>query len=126
MPEQLEFYFGGENENFFQQLLSLSPTPASANFLDFISSDFGKEILRQNRLSIHIETRNLYYDNMNTGKSIYEFIANQQDEIKKIINANLYYGNSFENYLKVYLAGINARFEIPIPMHILTPLQTRT
>ena len=52
---------------------------------------------------------------MNTGESIYESIANQQDETKKIINASLYYGNSFENDLKEYLAGIDsdndARFD---------------
>ena len=40
--------------------------------------------MRQNRLGIHIETGNLYYDNMNTGESIYEFIISQQDETKKI------------------------------------------
>ena len=60
VPEQLEFYYEGENENFFRQLLSLSPTPASADFLNVISSDFRMEILRQNRLGIHTETRNLY------------------------------------------------------------------
>ena len=80
VPEQLELYFGGDNENLFRQFLSLSPTPASANFIDFISSDFGAGILRQKKLSIHIETGNLYYDNMNAGESIYESIANQQDE----------------------------------------------
>ena len=77
VPEQLEIYFGGENESFFRQLLSLSPTPANVNFFYFLSSDFGTEIMRQNKLSIHIETGNLYYDNMNTGESIYEFIASQ-------------------------------------------------
>ena len=59
---------------------------------------------------------------MNTGESFYEFIANQQYETKKIINVNLYYGNSFENYLKEYLAGIDsdtgARFESLTNMNI--------
>ena len=45
---------------------------------------------------------------MNTAESLYEFITSQQNETKKIINANLYYGSSFENYLKKYLAGIDA------------------
>ena len=83
VPDQLEFYFGSDNENFFRQLLSLSPTPANTNFLDFISSDFGMEIMRQNRLSIHIETGNLYYNNINTGESLCEFITSQQDKTKK-------------------------------------------
>ena len=49
---------------------------------------------------------------MNTGESIYElyeiYILSQQDETKKIVDANLYYLDSFENYLKEYLAGIDA------------------
>ena len=47
------------------------------------------EIMRQNRISIHIEMGNFYYDNMKTGESIYEFITSQQDETKKIVNANV-------------------------------------
>ena len=66
VPEQLEIYFGGKNENFLAQLLNISPMPANANFLDFLSSEFGTKIMRQNKLSIHIETGNLYYDNINT------------------------------------------------------------
>ena len=68
VPEQLEIYFGGKNENFLAQLLNISPMPANANFLDFLSSEFGTKIMRQNKLSIHIETGNLYYDNINTTK----------------------------------------------------------
>ena len=45
VPEQLEFCFGCESENFLGQLISLSPSPANANFLDFLSSDFGTEIM---------------------------------------------------------------------------------
>ena len=74
LPDQLEFYFGGQNENFFSRLLSLTPTPSNANFLDFLASAFGAEITTQNLLSIHIESGNLYCNNLNTGESIYEFI----------------------------------------------------
>ena len=42
------------------------------------------------------------------GESIYEFILAQQDEIKKIVNAKLHYGRSYEEYLSEYLAGIDA------------------
>ena len=58
--------------------------------------------------SIHIESGNLYYNKLNTGESIYEFILAQQDETKKIVNAKLHYGGSYEEYLSKYLAGIDA------------------
>ena len=41
-----------------------------------MSSDFGTEITVS-------ETENLYYNNMNTGELLYEFINLQQDEPKK-------------------------------------------
>ena len=111
VPDQLEFYFGGQNESFFSRLLSLAPTPSNANFLDFLASDFGAEIMRQNLLSIHTASGNLYYNNLNTGESIYEFILAQQNETKQIVNAKLHYGGSFQEYLRGYLAGINANID---------------
>ena len=43
------------------------------DFLDFLSSDIGSQIFREKMLSIHIETCNIFYDNYNTGESIYNF-----------------------------------------------------
>ena len=108
VPDQLEFYFGGENDNFFTNLISLTPTPSNANFLDFLWSDYFAEIMRQNQLSIHIESGNLYYKSLNTGESIYNFILKQQGESRKIVNAKLHYGGSFEEYLREYLVGIES------------------
>ena len=42
----------------------------NAGFTDFLSSDIGSQIFRENLLSIHIETRNIFYDNYNTNESI--------------------------------------------------------
>ena len=53
VPEQLEFYFVGNNEN--TRLISLAPNPENAIFLDFLASNFCAEIMRQNKLSIHIQ-----------------------------------------------------------------------
>ena len=64
--------------------------------------------MRQNRLSFHIETDNFYYDSMNTGESVYNFITIKQDETKKIVNTTLPYGSSFENYLREFLSGLDA------------------
>ena len=68
--------------------------------------------MRQNQLSIHIENGNLYYKNLNRGESIYDFILKQQDESKKVVNAKLHYGGSFEEYLREYFGGIDSNTEV--------------
>ena len=39
-------------------------------------------IICKNKLSIHIETGNIYYDNLNTNESIYNFILARKDDSK--------------------------------------------
>ena len=51
----------------------LSLSKDNENFIDVLSSDTGSQILRENTLSIHIETGNIFYENCNTNKSIYDF-----------------------------------------------------
>ena len=53
-------------------------------FLDFLQSEIFKKILTTNKLKIHAETGNIYYDN-NTSKSIFDFLLKQQDPTKGII-----------------------------------------
>ena len=42
-------------------------------FLDFLQSDICKKILASNKLKIHVETGNIYYENNDTSKSIFDF-----------------------------------------------------
>ena len=90
------------------KIFNLGLTPDNQNSVDFISIEYCAEIMRESKLSIHIETGNIYYDNMNTGESLYEFILNQQVETKKSITATLSYGGFLEDYLKEFLSGIDA------------------
>ena len=69
MPEQIEFYFGGDNENFFTRCASLGLDNENENFIYFVSSDYSSRIMRESKISIHIETGNLYRENLNTGES---------------------------------------------------------
>ena len=54
-------------------------------FLDFLQSEIFKKILPTNKLKIHAETGNIYYDNNDTSKSIFNFFLKQQDPTKGII-----------------------------------------
>ena len=87
IPREIEFYFGGENNNFSLMCSQLGLNKDNENFIDFLSSDIGLQIFGENMLSIHIETENIFYDNYNTNESIYSFLLNQQDETKQIIHA---------------------------------------
>ena len=54
-----------------------------------MTSDIDFQILRENMLSIDIETGNIFYDNYNTNESIYDLLLRQQDETKKKNPCNL-------------------------------------
>ena len=77
------------------------------NFIDFLSSDIGLQIFRENMLSIHIETENIFHDNYDTNEPIYSFLLNQQDEKKQVTHATLTYKDSFSNYLKYFLDDVD-------------------
>ena len=64
--------------------------------------------MRENNLSIHIESGNLYYNGLNTGESFYDFALSQKDTTKNIVTAKLHYSGSFEHYLTEFLASLDA------------------
>ena len=69
-----------------------------SEFIDFLCSPKGEEIMQENSLSIHLKTGNIFYDNFNTQESFYDFLLNQQDENKEIIKKKLC-SASFKRYL---------------------------
>ena len=58
--------------------------------------------MKENNLSIHIETRDLYYNESNTGEYIYNFLLAQNGSSKKIVKEKLYYAGTFEDYLSEF------------------------
>ena len=40
--------------------------------------------MRENKLMIHIDTGNIYFDDFNTNESFYNFLLAQQDTSKKL------------------------------------------
>ena len=70
--------------------------------------DFGSRLMKENNLSVHIKSGDLYYNGTNTGKSLYDFVLSQSDFSKKIVKEKLYYAGTFEDYLSQNLAGFNA------------------
>ena len=55
----------------------LGLTGDNSDFIDYLYSMQGEQMLQENSMSIYLDTRNLFYDNFNTQESFYDFILNQ-------------------------------------------------
>ena len=78
--QQFEIFFSGDNENILIACNLFSLNKDNDEFVSFLCSDHGQNILIENNLSIHIETGNIFFDNFNTNENFYDFLMNQQDE----------------------------------------------
>ena len=90
MTFEFEFFNGGKNQKFDSFLKKYGLTNGNMLFVDFLQTDYCKEILQSNDLKIHIETGNIYYQDTDSNESIFEFMKNQQDTSKGLINKELF------------------------------------
>ena len=63
--------------------------------------------MTENKITIHIETGNVYFDKTNTNESLYDFFTTHQDKKKKLINASFSYGGDFRTCITEFLMGID-------------------
>ena len=56
--------------------------------------------MQSNDLKIHIETGNIYYNDTDTNESIFDFMKNQHNNSKCVINYDLKFDGSYKNYFK--------------------------
>ena len=59
---QLDLFFRGDNNNFVQACNFLSLNEDNNEFVFFLCSDVGQNIMTNNNLSIHVETGNMFYN----------------------------------------------------------------
>ena len=69
MPEEWKFFYGGKNDDFLTKLKLLGLNGDMQKFGEFLTSDYCARTLRENKLTIHIETDSIYYENFNTNES---------------------------------------------------------
>ena len=60
VPEQLEFYFGGDNQSFFENCQELDLSAENANFINFLLSNLYSVTLGESNLSIYNQTNSIY------------------------------------------------------------------
>ena len=63
--------------------------------------------MTQNKLSIHVESGDIFYDNHNTGENFYNFLLSQQNNEAAHVPKNLSYKNSFEAYIGSFLQSFS-------------------
>ena len=82
-------------------------------FLNYLSSKYGSQVLKRNKMKIHIESGQIFIGNQIMGESLYDFLRAQQDLSKKILKLNVAIINDFDYYVKEVLANItNDRFDM--------------
>ena len=70
VPKQLEFFEGAQNKEFEDKVKLIS---LSTDSIEFLQSRFCQELLIENKLKIHIERGNIFFNNLKTSESIYSF-----------------------------------------------------
>ena len=99
IPEILQFFYSGDdNENFRINCEMLGIDGDESEFIDFLWSPKGEEIMQENSLSIHLEPGNIFYNNLNTQESFYDFLLNQQDQNKEVMKKKISFSASFKIY----------------------------
>ena len=73
-----------------------------------MQSDQCKQILVNNKLKIHIQTGNIYYDDQDANESILDFFFNQQNPITGVINFDFVYGESYADYFNWLIKGFDS------------------
>ena len=107
-PLEFEFFTGGKNKKKIYINRDIGPSSNNLDFLDFLQSNQCKQVLVNNKVKIHIETGNIYYDHQDTNESILDFFFNQQNPITGVINSDFVYGESYADYFNWLIKGFHS------------------
>ena len=81
-------------------------TKTIIKFISFLCSDIGQNIMS---LSIHVESRHIFYNDFNTKENFDNFLLAQQDKSKQFIPKRIPYHYSFEKYIRSYLPSFSTK-----------------
>ena len=70
-------------------------------------SDLGRQTMTQNKLSIHVESGDSFYDNHNTDENFYNFLLSQKNDEAAYVLKKFSYKNSFEKYITTFLQAFS-------------------
>ena len=107
VPESIYFFYGGDSDEFVEALKFIGIQGQNREFATFLMSDKGRRVMTQNKLSIHVETGDIFYDNHNTEENFYNFLLSQQNDEAATIKKKFSYSNSFETYITQFLQNFS-------------------
>ena len=103
IPESIYFFFFWDSNQFNDALEFLDLSPINREFGAFLMSDLGLKTMTLNKLSIHVDSGDIFYDNHNTGENFYSFLLSQQNDQAAYVPKKLSYSKSFEEYISKFL-----------------------
>ena len=105
VPESIYFFYGGDRQQFVDALEFTGLSPINREFAAFLLSDLGRQT--QNKLSIHVESGDIFYDNHNTDENFYSFLLSQQNDEAAYVPKKFSYSNNFEKYISSFLQNFS-------------------
>ena len=70
-------------------------------------SDLGRKTMTQNKLSIHIESGDIFYNNYNIDENFFNFLLSQQNDEAAFIPRKISFKDSFEAYIGSFLQSFS-------------------
>ena len=105
--QKVFFFYGGDSDEFVKALEFIWLSPINREFSAFLLSDLGRKTMTENKLSIYVESGDIFYDNHNTGENFYSFSLSQQNDEAAYIPKKFSYKNSFETYTDSFLQSFS-------------------
>ena len=102
VPENIYFLYVGESNNFYRAIEFMGPDADNREFAAFLMSAMARQVMTSSRLSIHVKTGGIFYENHNTRENFYNFLVAQQNQVAAFIPKNIAYRNTFEMYINFY------------------------
>ena len=65
------------------------------------------QVITQNKLLIHVESGDIFYENHNTGKNFCNFLLAQQNGDAAFIPKKIAYRNTFKTYISQFLPSFS-------------------
>ena len=107
MPDNIYFFYDGDGQQFVDALEFLVLSPINREFAAFLLSDLRRKTMTQNKLSIHVESGDIFYDNHNTEENFYIFLLFQQNDEAAYVSQKFSYNNTFEKYITSFLQNFS-------------------
>ena len=107
MPDNIYSFYGRDSQQFVDALEFLGLGPINREFAAVLLSDLRRKTMTQNKLSIHVESGNIFYDNHNTEENFFIFLLFQQNDEAAYVPQKFSYNNTFEKYITSFLQNFS-------------------